>query len=59
MFQVGPEGNVGLVTEAVLDLHGTREVPAYMKNGARNYNLDYNRVHNTFGAYDEYYSNFV
>ncbi|KAJ3640863.1 hypothetical protein Zmor_027398 [Zophobas morio] len=57
--EVGPEGNVGLVTEAVLDLHGTREVPAYMKNGARNYNLDYNRVHNTFGAYDEYYSNFV
>jgi proprotein convertase subtilisin/kexin type 1 len=58
---VGPEGNRGLVTEAVLTLHGTYTIPSYMAQGPRNYNPTYNQVHNTaneiFGTSDEYSSN--
>ncbi|RZB94428.1 neuroendocrine convertase 1-like, partial [Asbolus verrucosus] len=67
--QVGPEGNSGSVTEAILILHGTAQIPKHMKYGPRNYNLEYNGVHNTankiFGTSDEYsssedfYSNYL
>ncbi|XP_044262111.1 neuroendocrine convertase 1-like [Tribolium madens] len=64
--QVGPEGNNGFVKEAVLIFHGTEQIPNYMRQGSRNYNLNYNRVYNTankiFGSgesYDDIYWNLV
>lgn len=47
---MGPEENTGDVEEAVLILRGTNEPPAHMFNGPRNYNEDYNRIHNRVGA---------
>ncbi|XP_023717967.1 neuroendocrine convertase 1 isoform X2 [Cryptotermes secundus] len=43
--QVGPESNRGHLGSFTLVLHGTKERPAYLDNGPRRYNQDYNRVH--------------
>lgn len=48
-LQVGPEGNVGFVGETFLILHGTLDLPKYMRKGPRKYNFNYNRVHNRVG----------
>ncbi|XP_076260552.1 neuroendocrine convertase 1-like [Rhynchophorus ferrugineus] len=45
----GPEENVGNVGESVLILRGTKKPPVHMMNGPRNYNEDYNRIHNRMG----------
>ncbi|CAG9766656.1 unnamed protein product [Ceutorhynchus assimilis] len=52
----GPEGNSGFIGDTTLILRGTKEPPGHMANGPRNYNEDYNRIHNRMGAvriYDE------
>ncbi|KAF2901142.1 hypothetical protein ILUMI_05043 [Ignelater luminosus] len=46
---VGPESNTGSVENMQINLHGTVVLPNHMKHGARNYNHDYNRVHNRVG----------
>ncbi|XP_019768309.2 neuroendocrine convertase 1 [Dendroctonus ponderosae] len=46
----GPEGNVGYIGETTLILRGTDEPPFHMLNGPRNYNEDYNRIHNRVGG---------
>jgi hypothetical protein len=43
--QVGPETNRGNLSSFILILHGTKEPPAYLDNGPRRYNQDYNKVH--------------
>ncbi|KAF7266987.1 hypothetical protein GWI33_019767 [Rhynchophorus ferrugineus] len=45
----GPEENVGNIGESVLILRGTKKPPVHMMNGPRNYNEDYNRIHNRMG----------
>lgn len=49
--EVGPESNRGHLGSFTLILHGTKERPAYLDNGPRRYNQDYNRVHKKT-AYD-------
>lgn len=46
---MGPETNIGTVEDMQINLHGTAVLPNHMKHGARNYNHDYNRVHNRVG----------
>lgn len=58
-MQIGPEGNIGVLSQAMLTLHGTKKLPKHMEKGPRNYNLRYNQVHNTVkkvfgGSSDEY-----
>ncbi|XP_021936626.1 neuroendocrine convertase 1-like isoform X4 [Zootermopsis nevadensis] len=43
--EVGPESNRGTLASFTLILHGTKARPAYLDNGPRRYNQDYNRVH--------------
>ncbi|XP_066261732.1 neuroendocrine convertase 1-like isoform X1 [Euwallacea similis] len=46
---VGPEGNIGYLGETRLILRGTKDPPRHMFSGPRNYNEDYNRIHNRVG----------
>ena len=43
--QVGPQTNQGTLSSFTLILHGTKDRPAYLNDGPRRYNQDYNRVH--------------
>ncbi|XP_060527002.1 neuroendocrine convertase 1-like [Cylas formicarius] len=62
---IGPEDNVGEIGRTILILHGTKEPPAHMYNGPRDYNLNYNRIHNRVGDafktkfYDNIYENYL
>jgi len=42
--QVGPQTNQGTLSSFTLILHGTKDRPAYLNDGPRRYNQDYNRV---------------
>jgi hypothetical protein len=43
--QVGPQTNTGTLSSFTLILHGTKDRPAYLNDGPRRYNEDYNGVH--------------
>jgi hypothetical protein len=43
--QVGPQTNKGTLSSFTLILHGTKDRPAYLNDGPRRYNQDYNSVH--------------
>ncbi|XP_030764512.1 neuroendocrine convertase 1-like [Sitophilus oryzae] len=42
----GHTANIGYLGETTLILRGTEEPPSHMRHGPRNYNEDYNRIHN-------------
>ena len=42
---MGPQTNQGTLSSFSLILHGTKDRPAYLNDGPRRYNQDYNRVH--------------
>ncbi|KAJ9600056.1 hypothetical protein L9F63_009647, partial [Diploptera punctata] len=50
--KVGPKSNKGNLASFTLILHGTKQRPAYLKNGPRKYNEDYNRIHKKQFAFD-------
>ncbi|XP_023311252.1 neuroendocrine convertase 1-like [Anoplophora glabripennis] len=46
----GPSDNFGNVGSTTLILYGTKQLPHHMKEGPRNYNHNYNRIHNRVGT---------
>ncbi|KAJ8914185.1 hypothetical protein NQ315_015958 [Exocentrus adspersus] len=47
---VGPRENYGNIGDTTLILHGTKQLPSHMRHGPRNYNHNYNRIHNRVGT---------
>ncbi|KAJ8939124.1 hypothetical protein NQ318_012364 [Aromia moschata] len=47
---MGPESNYGNIGETTLILHGTKQLPNHMRYGPRNYNHNYNRIHDRVGT---------
>lgn len=47
----GPADNYGQIGKFTLILHGTKTIPNHMKYGKRNYNHNYNKIHNGANYY--------